>query len=189
VLVTVVLGLVAGGIAGVLFVTAQLTANPDLITGSALDKIVSYAQRSIPFAVGIGFVAGLTSDVVFGAAVEPGKHTLGRDWHRSVRLRLSPIAALRARILNNLAALYRETRQLKRPNPCFERAYTIWERHRVRRSPALIQHGEPLPSPNPLRQQGNLYGDVADDSQFSRSARAIWLEIKSDKVEEISPIC
>jgi hypothetical protein len=66
VLVTVVLGLVAGGIAGVLFVTAQLTANPDLITGSALDKIVSYAQRSIPFAVGIGFVAGLTSDVVFG---------------------------------------------------------------------------------------------------------------------------
>jgi hypothetical protein len=66
VLVTVVLGLVAGGIAGVLFVTAQLTANPDLIAGSALDKIISYAQRSIPFAVGVGFVAGLTSDVVFG---------------------------------------------------------------------------------------------------------------------------
>jgi hypothetical protein len=63
VLVTVVLGLVAGGIAGVLFVTAQLTANPDIITGSAL---VSYAQRSIPFAVGVGFVAGLTSDAVFG---------------------------------------------------------------------------------------------------------------------------
>jgi len=50
VLVTVVLGLVAGGFAGILFVTAQLTANPDLLTGSALDnpafdKIVSYAQR------------------------------------------------------------------------------------------------------------------------------------------------
>lgn len=66
VLVTVVLGLVAGGIAGVLFVTAQLTANPDLVTGSAL---VSYAQRSIPFAVGVGFVAGLTSDAVFGKLV------------------------------------------------------------------------------------------------------------------------
>jgi cell shape-determining protein MreD len=34
--------------------------------GPPLGKIVSYAQRSIPFAVGVGFVAGLTSDVVFG---------------------------------------------------------------------------------------------------------------------------
>lgn len=33
---------------------------------------------------------------------------------------------------------------------------------------------------------GFLYGDVADDSQFLRSARAIWLEIKSDNVEGIS---
>jgi hypothetical protein len=62
VLATLVLGLVAGGIAGVLFVTAQLTADPDLNT--TVD-FVRYAQRSIPFAVGVGFVAGLTSDAVF----------------------------------------------------------------------------------------------------------------------------
>ena len=67
-LATVILGLVAGGIAGVLFVTAQLTADPNLITGNeeTLDKVIAYAQRSIPFAVGIGLVAGLTSDAVFG---------------------------------------------------------------------------------------------------------------------------
>jgi hypothetical protein len=58
-----VLGLVAGGIAGVLFVTAQLTADPQLIAGT---NAVSYSQRTIPFAVGIGFIAGLTSDAVFG---------------------------------------------------------------------------------------------------------------------------
>lgn len=29
-----------------------------------------------------------------------------------------------------------------------------------------------------------LYGDVADESELLRSARAIWLEIKSDNVEE-----
>jgi hypothetical protein len=63
VLATVVLGLVAGGIAGVLFVTAQLTADPTLTEGA---KLVPYAQRSIPFAVGVGFVAGLTTDAVFG---------------------------------------------------------------------------------------------------------------------------
>jgi hypothetical protein len=64
VLATIVLGLVAGGIAGVLFVTAQLTADPQLT--AHVENIVPYAQRSIPFAVGIGFVAGLTSDAVFG---------------------------------------------------------------------------------------------------------------------------
>jgi hypothetical protein len=31
-----------------------------------------------------------------------------------------------------------------------------------------------------------LYGDVPDESEFLRSARAVWLEIKSDNVEEIS---
>lgn len=31
-----------------------------------------------------------------------------------------------------------------------------------------------------------LYGDVADESEFLRSARSIWLEIKSDNVEETS---
>ena len=62
-LATLVLGLVAGGISGVLFVTAQLAGSPTLATG---DQIAAYAQRSLPFAVGIGFVAGLTSDAVFG---------------------------------------------------------------------------------------------------------------------------
>ena len=31
-----------------------------------------------------------------------------------------------------------------------------------------------------------LYGDVADESVFLRSARAVWLEIKSDNVQEAS---
>jgi hypothetical protein len=62
VLATLVLGLVAGGMAGVLFVTAQLTADPKL-TGA---ELIPYAQRSIPFAVAVGFIAGLTSDLVFG---------------------------------------------------------------------------------------------------------------------------
>jgi hypothetical protein len=30
-----------------------------------------------------------------------------------------------------------------------------------------------------------LYGDVPDESEFLRSARSIWLEIKSDNVEEM----
>src|SRR5262245_40314420 len=30
-----------------------------------------------------------------------------------------------------------------------------------------------------------LYGDVADESEFLRSARSIWLEIKSNNVEEM----
>ena len=31
-----------------------------------------------------------------------------------------------------------------------------------------------------------MYGDVPDESDFLRSARAVWLEIKSDDVEELS---
>ena len=31
-----------------------------------------------------------------------------------------------------------------------------------------------------------LYGDVPDVSEFSRTARSVWLEIKSDNVEEMS---
>ena len=31
-----------------------------------------------------------------------------------------------------------------------------------------------------------LYGDMADESKFLRSARSVWLEIKSEKVEETS---
>ena len=30
-----------------------------------------------------------------------------------------------------------------------------------------------------------LYGDVADESEFLRSKRSIWLELKSDAVEEV----
>jgi hypothetical protein len=30
-----------------------------------------------------------------------------------------------------------------------------------------------------------LYGDVPDESEFLRSARSVWLEIKSDNVEEM----
>ena len=33
---------------------------------------------------------------------------------------------------------------------------------------------------------GFLYGDVTDESEFLRSFRAIWLEIKSDNVEGMS---
>src|SRR6266540_2258680 len=33
---------------------------------------------------------------------------------------------------------------------------------------------------------GFLYGDVADETEFLRSFRAVWLEIKSDNVEETS---
>src|SRR5262245_24049420 len=33
---------------------------------------------------------------------------------------------------------------------------------------------------------GFLYGDVADESTFLRSFRAIWLEIKSDNVEDMA---
>ena len=61
-LATVVLGLVAGGISGVLFVTAQLTGNPALNDAT---NIASYSARAIPYSVGVGFVAGLTADTVF----------------------------------------------------------------------------------------------------------------------------
>jgi hypothetical protein len=32
---------------------------------------------------------------------------------------------------------------------------------------------------------GFLYGDVPDESEFLRTARSVWLEIKSDNVEEM----
>jgi hypothetical protein len=31
-----------------------------------------------------------------------------------------------------------------------------------------------------------LYGDVPDESEFLRTARSVWLEIKSDNVEEVT---
>jgi len=63
VLATVVLGVIAGGISGLLFVTAQLSGNPNTA------DLLAYAQRSIPFAVAVGFVAGLTSEAVFSKLV------------------------------------------------------------------------------------------------------------------------
>src|SRR5260221_10834560 len=33
---------------------------------------------------------------------------------------------------------------------------------------------------------GFLYGDVADESEFLRTAKSVWLEIKSDNVEEMT---
>ena len=33
---------------------------------------------------------------------------------------------------------------------------------------------------------GFLYGDVPDEGEFLRSARSVWLEIKSDNVNEMS---
>jgi hypothetical protein len=33
---------------------------------------------------------------------------------------------------------------------------------------------------------GFLYGDVPDESEFLRTARSVWLEIKSDNIEEMS---
>ena len=33
---------------------------------------------------------------------------------------------------------------------------------------------------------GFLYGDVPDESEFLRTARSVWLEIKSDNVKEMS---
>jgi drug/metabolite transporter (DMT)-like permease len=60
----VVLGMIAGGISTLLFVMAQLSANP---TGAP--ELLNYSRRSILFAVGIGFVAGLTSDAVFAKLV------------------------------------------------------------------------------------------------------------------------
>lgn len=63
VLSILVLGLIAGGIAGLFFVTAQLTADPTLTDGA---KLALYARHSVAFAVAVGFIAGLTSDAVFG---------------------------------------------------------------------------------------------------------------------------
>jgi hypothetical protein len=60
---TAALGLIAGGVAGLLFITAQVTT----ATPAANGQIVSteQARRLVPFDVLIGFVAGLTLDAVF----------------------------------------------------------------------------------------------------------------------------
>jgi hypothetical protein len=56
------LGLIAGGVAGLLFITAQVTTTP-----ATAGHIVSteQARRLVPFGVLIGFIAGLTLDAVF----------------------------------------------------------------------------------------------------------------------------
>ena len=59
---TAALGLIAGGVAGLLFITAQITTAPP-----SGDQIVScfQAKRLVMFGVIIGFIAGLTLDAVF----------------------------------------------------------------------------------------------------------------------------
>jgi hypothetical protein len=61
---TAALGLIAGGIAGLLFVTAQVTtAAPPAIAGQIVSA--DQARKLVPFGVLIGFIAGLTLDAVF----------------------------------------------------------------------------------------------------------------------------
>jgi hypothetical protein len=61
---TAALGLIAGGIAGLLFITAQVTTAPP---AGVVGQIVApdQARKLVPFGVLIGFVAGLTLDAVF----------------------------------------------------------------------------------------------------------------------------
>jgi len=65
---TAALGLIAGGVAGLLFVTAQVTTapTPNPVPGQEV-QIVSteQARKLVPFGVLIGFIAGLTLDAVF----------------------------------------------------------------------------------------------------------------------------
>lgn len=63
---TAALGLIAGGVAGLLFITAQVTtAVPP--PGGVVTQIVSsdQARKLVPFGVLVGFIAGLTLDAVF----------------------------------------------------------------------------------------------------------------------------
>jgi hypothetical protein len=61
---TAALGLIAGGVAGLLFITAQLSTAAPGANGSEIVSIPQ-ARKLVPFAVLIGFVAGLTLDAVF----------------------------------------------------------------------------------------------------------------------------
>lgn len=67
VIAMVTLGMVAGGMAGLLFVTAQLTASPAVAEEA---NLLRYAQRSLPYAVGVGFAAGLAFDTLFGRLMQ-----------------------------------------------------------------------------------------------------------------------
>jgi hypothetical protein len=62
---TAALGLVAGGMAGLLFITAQVTTAPP-VSGQAGQIIaIDQARKLVAFGVLIGFIAGLTLDAVF----------------------------------------------------------------------------------------------------------------------------
>jgi hypothetical protein len=62
VITTGALGLIAGGVAGLLFITAQVTT----ATAPAGQIVaIDQARRLVPFTVLIGFIAGLTLDAVF----------------------------------------------------------------------------------------------------------------------------
>lgn len=55
---TAALGLIAGGVAGALFIAAQVNILPK-------DQIAAQAGKLVPFGVAVGFIAGLTLDAVF----------------------------------------------------------------------------------------------------------------------------
>lgn len=63
--ITAALGLVAGGVSGLLFISAQLSALPADSTDVAAKLQQAQASRLVPFALAIGFTAGLTLDAVF----------------------------------------------------------------------------------------------------------------------------
>jgi membrane protease YdiL (CAAX protease family) len=56
------LGLVAGGIAAILFILAQFVSNPADIN---LNIQTQQTKRLVPFAISVGFIAGLTLEAVF----------------------------------------------------------------------------------------------------------------------------
>jgi hypothetical protein len=62
-LTNVALGLVAGGISAALFIVAQVVANP---TDLDMSVQVEQLRRLVPFAIVIGFIAGLTLERVYG---------------------------------------------------------------------------------------------------------------------------
>jgi hypothetical protein len=63
--ITSALGLVAGGVSGLLFISAQLSAIPSETSDIVAKLQQAQASRLVPFALGIGFIAGLTLDAVF----------------------------------------------------------------------------------------------------------------------------
>ncbi len=69
------LGLAAGGLTGVVYAVAQLTAFPDIkgVTDAVLEQAkIEHASKLLPTAMFTGFVAGLTLDAVFGKFIKKG---------------------------------------------------------------------------------------------------------------------